>query len=147
MMDNKELILQALAARELAYAPYSNFYVGAALLGKNGVVYRGCNIENSGFSGTNCAERTAVFKAVSEGVHDFEKIAVVGGPKGPVTQLCAPCGVCRQVLSEFVDPAAFQVILAASPEEYEVYTLDQLLPLSFRPGGDSDLSFIDMDKF
>lgn len=144
-MDTKQLIQRAIDARELAYAPYSGFYVGAALETKGDAVYTGCNIENSGFSGTNCAERTAIFKAVSEGVRDFTRIAVVGGPKGPLTSRCAPCGVCRQVMAEFVDPDIFEVLLASSSDDYTTYTLAQLLPLAFRPGGDSDLIFIDMD--
>lgn len=143
-MEIKDLIQRAMDARELAYAPYSNYFVGAALLTQDGEVYTGCNIENSGFSATNCAERTAIFKAVSEGKTKFDKIAVVGGPKGPLQKYCTPCGVCRQVMSEFVDPDTFQIISAMSPDDYRTYTLTEMLPLSFRPGGDSDISFIQL---
>ena len=117
-----------------AYAPYSKFKVGAALLGKNGVVYKGCNIENAGYSPTNCAERTAFFKAVSEGQKAFDAIAIVGGMED-ATELdfCAPCGVCRQVMMEFCNPDTFEIILAKNPEEYQVYKLKELLPMGFGP--------------
>ncbi|MCX7711531.1 MAG: cytidine deaminase, partial [Clostridia bacterium] len=94
-----------------------------------------CNIENAAFTPTNCAERTAFFKAVSEGEHEFEAIAIAGGPTDgrPYDEYCAPCGVCRQVLREFVDPKAFLVILARSEEDYSIYSLESLLPLSFGP--------------
>ena len=95
-MNIPELIHKAIAAREFAYAPYSNFCVGAALLTKSGKIYTGCNVENAGYSATNCAERTAFFKAVSEGEREFAAIAIVGGPRGPLTEDCSPCGVCRQ---------------------------------------------------
>jgi cytidine deaminase len=140
-MEIRELIQRAINARERAYAPYSNFCVGAALLTQDGTVYEGCNIENSAFSGTNCAERTALFKAVSEGVRAFEAIAVVGGPRGPLDGYCAPCGVCRQVLREFVAPEKFTVYLAKSPDEYRTYTLADLLPLSFGPDGNAGPEF------
>jgi len=133
-MEIKDLINMALEAREKAYAPYSNFYVGAALLTKEGEVFTGCNVENAGFSATNCAERTAFFKAVSEGKKSFQKIVIVGGVEGPVTQYCAPCGVCRQVMIEFCDPKEFVVILAKSPTEYKEYLLEELLPLGSYPG-------------
>lgn len=132
-MENRELIKSALEAREYAYAPYSNFYVGAALLTKEGKVYQGCNIENAGYTATNCAERTAFFKAVSEGVRKFEAIAIVGSMKGPVTSYAAPCGVCRQVMMEFGDPKTFRVIVAISEDEYREYTLEELLPMGFGP--------------
>ncbi len=135
-MQTEKLISEAFAAQEQAYAPYSNFQVGAALLAGNGQIYRGCNIENAAYSATNCAERTAIFKAVSEGVTEFDTIAIVGNKKGVPKgegDLCAPCGVCRQVMREFADPKSFRVILAVSEEEYEEYTLEQLLPLSFGP--------------
>ena len=99
-MNIPELIHKAIAAREFAYAPYSNFCVGAALLTKSGKIYTGCNVENAGYSATNCAERTAFFKAVSEGEREFAAIAIVGGPRGPLTEYCSPCGVCRQVMAE-----------------------------------------------
>ena len=133
-MDYKLLIREAIAAKEMAYVPYSHFRVGAALLTKDGKIYRGCNIENVAFTPTNCAERTAFFKAVSEGVYDFEAIAIVGGNKdNKELDYCAPCGVCRQVMMEFCDYDTFEVILAKSEEEYEVYKLKELLPLGFGP--------------
>ena len=135
-MDNKELIRQALEAREMAYAPYSGFKVGAALLTKEGRVYKGCNIENEGYTPTNCAERTAFFKAVSEGITEFDAIAIVGNkkfvPRGE-GDYCPPCGVCRQVMREFCNPETFQIILAKSETEYRIYTLKELLPLGFGP--------------
>ncbi len=130
-MDEQELVRAAFGMLKFSYAPYSKFNVGAALLSKDGKVYTGCNIENSAFSPSVCAERTALFKAVSEGVCDFEAIAVVGGLGGVVTKVCPPCGVCRQVLSEFCNPD-FKVILAKSPTDYEVHTLSEMLPLGFR---------------
>lgn len=130
----EELIEMAMDARRLAYAPYSKFKVGAALLGSNGIVYMGCNVENSSYSATNCAERTAIFSAVAEGQKEFEAIAIVGGNEdASELEFCAPCGVCRQVLREFCDPMEFEVILARNTEEYEVFTLEELLPLSFGP--------------
>lgn len=134
MADYKELIEKAFQAREKSYSPYSNFKVGAALLGSNGKIYLGCNIENASYTPTNCAERTAFFKAVSEGQMDFEAIAIVGGPaavKKGEGDYCAPCGVCRQVMAEFCDPKRFKVILAKSETEYKEYLLEELLPLSF----------------
>ena len=128
-MSNEELIKLAIEARELAYAPYSHWKVGAALLTKSGKVYKGCNIENSGFTATVCAERTAFFKAISEGVYDFEKIAIVGGDeKAGLTGICTPCGVCRQVMSEFCDPDNFRVLCSKSETEYEDRALRELLP-------------------
>ena len=132
-METKELISQALSARENAYAPYSGFMVGAALLCKDGTVYTGCNIENAAFTPTNCAERTAFFKAVSEGVRDFQAICIVGGKGGVLTEYAAPCGVCRQVMMEFCDPETFQIILAVDKEKYDIFTLNELLPLGFGP--------------
>lgn len=132
-MDNKELIRMALEAREQAYVPYSKYMVGAALLTKEGRVYKGCNIENAAYTPTNCAERTAFFKAVSEGVKEFDAICVVGGKEGILTEYAAPCGVCRQVMMEFCDPDTFQVILAVSREKYEIFPLKELLPMGFGP--------------
>ena len=133
-MDNKELIRLALEARQMSYSPYSGFMVGAALLAKNGKVYQGCNIENSAYTPTNCAERTAFFKAVSEGVKEFEKIVVVGGPKeAKELDFCAPCGVCRQVMTEFCDYESFEVILAKNEEEFKVFTLKDIIPVAFGP--------------
>ena len=134
-MTNEELILEAKKAREHAYVPYSHFQVGAALVTKSGKIYHGCNIENAAYAPTNCAERTAFFRAVYEGEREFAKIAIVGGPEGiEADEMCAPCGVCRQVMMEFCDPETFQIILATSVEQYEVFTLRELLPLGFGPG-------------
>ena len=132
-METKELITQALSARENAYAPYSGFMVGAALLCKDGTVYTGCNIENAAFTPTNCAERTAFFKAVSEGERHFAAICIVGGKDGKLADYTSPCGVCRQVMMEFCDPKTFKVILAVSKEQYDVYTLEELFPQGFGP--------------
>ena len=132
-MNIPELIHKAIAAREFAYAPYSNFCVGAALLTKSGKIYTGCNVENAGYSATNCAERTAFFKAVSEGEREFAAIAIVGGPRGPLTEYCSPCGVCRQVMREFCAPDDFKIYLAKSPEDYREFTLEQILPMGFGP--------------
>lgn len=131
----RRLIERALEARTYSYSPYSHFQVGAALLSQDGRVFTGCNIENAGYTPTNCGERTAFFKAVSEGVRDFTAIAVVAGPEGTVGDLAmgAPCGVCLQVMMEFCDPGSFQIILAASPEKYEIFTLGELLPRGFGP--------------
>ncbi len=128
-MSDRELLLQAISAREFAYAPYSGFRVGAALLGKSGKVYLGCNVENAAYSVTNCAERTAIFKAVSEGEREFTAIAIVGGKEEAVSETCAPCGVCRQALSEFCG-GDLRVVLG-TPDQLVVYTLADLLPLSF----------------
>ena len=129
MTDFKQLMIEAQNARKYSYAPYSHFCVGAALLTKSGKIYTGCNIENAGYSATNCAERTAIFKAVSEGERDFEAIAIVGGREGEIADFCAPCGVCRQVIAEFC-PEDFKIVLG-NGEKYEVYTLDKLLPFAF----------------
>ena len=134
-MTDLELMQLAAAAREFSYAPYSHFRVGAALLGKSGRVYTGCNVENASYTPTNCAERTAVFKAVSEGETSFDAIAVIGGKDEELSPLCAPCGVCRQVLSEFCD-ADLRVILG-TPEAITVTDLGSLLPFSF---GKKDLT-------
>ncbi|MBO5259160.1 MAG: cytidine deaminase [Agathobacter sp.] len=133
-MDYARLIEQALNARKQAYTPYSGFQVGAALLTKSGKIYTGCNIENAAYTPTNCAERTAFFKAVSEGEREFEAIAIVGGAKeAEYLDFCPPCGVCRQVMMEFCKPSEFQIILGRSKEEYKIYTLEELLPLGFGP--------------
>ena len=128
-MSDLELMKLAEAARTKAYAPYSGFSVGAALLAKSGVVYTGCNIENAAYSPTNCAERTAFFKAVSEGEREFSAIAIVGGKGEEIQDLCAPCGVCRQVMAEFCD-SDFRILLG-SAEKISAYSLRELLPLSF----------------
>lgn len=128
---NEVLVKAAIDATKYAYVPYSNFKVGAAILAENGKIYTGCNIENASYSPTNCAERTAIFKAVSEGVTKFKKIAVVGGPNGNLENYCPPCGVCRQVISEFADED-FELILGTSENTYAVYNFFQeVLPLSF----------------
>ena len=129
----EKLIDTAIAQLQFSYTPYSHFKVGAALLAANGTVYGGCNIENAAYTPTNCAERTAFFKAVSEGVRTFDAICVVGGKEGVLTEYAAPCGVCRQVMMEFCDPDSFQIILATSREQYDIYTLRELLPLGFGP--------------
>ena len=128
---NQTLVEAAIDATKFAYVPYSNFKVGAAILADNGKIYTGCNIENASYSPTNCAERTAIFKAVSEGVTKFKKIAVVGGPNGNLENYCPPCGVCRQVISEFADEE-FELILGTSKNTYAVYNFfEEVLPLSF----------------
>lgn len=129
----QKLITEATEARKNAYAPYSEFYVGAALLTKDGKIYRGCNIENAAYTPSNCAERTAFFKAVSEGNTEFTAIAIVGGREGRETDYCPPCGVCRQVMREFCDEKEFSVIVAKSNSEYKIFTLEQLFPMSFGP--------------
>lgn len=131
--EKKELIKQAIAAMQTAYAPYSHFRVGAALLTRSGRIYRGGNIENAAYTPTNCAERTAFFKAVSEGEREFAAICVVGGKNGVLTDYVAPCGVCRQVMMEFCDPESFLIILAMDENTYQEYTLKQLLPEGFGP--------------
>lgn len=131
-MTDLELMQLAVKAREMSYSPYSNFRVGAALLGKSGKVYTGCNVENAAYSPTNCAERTAVFKAVSEGERSFEKIAIVGGMAETIADFCAPCGVCRQVLAEFCDKDFIFVL--GNPDNIKTYTFEEVLPLSFGKG-------------
>lgn len=129
----QDLIRRAFAAQKFAYTPYSHFNVGAALLAKNGKVYTGCNIENAGYTATNCAERTALFKAVSEGERQFAAIAIVGSLQGTVNELVTgPCGVCRQALYEFGGPD-LTVIMARTEDDYIVTTLGQLLPYGFGP--------------
>ncbi|MBQ7358639.1 MAG: cytidine deaminase [Lachnospiraceae bacterium] len=128
-----DLIEKANDARKHAYTPYSEFKVGAALLLKNGEIVTGCNIENSAFSPTNCAERTAFFKAISEGERDFVAIAVVGGKKEIPESFAFPCGVCRQVMREFCEDD-FQIIVAKTKQEYKIFTLPQLLPEGFGGG-------------
>ena len=131
MIDRKLLIEKAFEAQKFCYTPYSNFNVGAALLAADGTIYQGCNIENAAYTPTNCAERTAFFKAVSEGVKEFQAICVVGGRDGVLTGYAAPCGVCRQVMMEFCDPETFQVILVNTPDDFKIFTLEELLPGAF----------------
>lgn len=131
--EARELIKLAIEAREKSYSPYSHFQVGAALRTKSGKIYQGCNIENAAYSPTNCAERTAFFKAVSEGEREFTGIAVVGSPEGEITQKAYPCGVCRQVMMEFCDPQTFQIITAISEKDYQIILLEEMLPYGFSP--------------
>ena len=131
-MTREKLIDLAFAAMDKAYAPYSGYKVGAALLSRSGRVFSGCNVENAAYGPTNCAERTAFFKAVSEGEREFSAIAVVGGKDGNVKDLFVPCGVCRQVMAEFCD-GDFEIIVAKSPEKYSVFTLSEMLPMGFSP--------------
>ena len=128
-MTDVELLQYAVEAREMAYAPYSNFRVGAALLGKSGKLYKGCNVENASYSPTNCAERTALFKAVSEGEREFTAIAIVGGMGETINDFCAPCGVCRQVLAEFCGPN-FRVVLG-TPDHPQAFEFKDILPYGF----------------
>ena len=130
----ENLIDTAIGQMSMAYTPYSHFDVGAALLTKDRKIYTGCNIENAGYTPSNCAERTAFFKAVSEGVREFEAICVAGGMNGEPAEYTAPCGVCRQVMMEFCDPKTFQIILVKNREEYKIMTLEELLPMGFGPG-------------
>ena len=129
----EKLIETAIAQLKYSYAPYSHFKVGAALLTAEGKIYTGCNIENAAYTPTNCAERTAFFKAASEGERSFRAICIVGGKDGVLTGYAAPCGVCRQVMMEFCDPDGFQIVLAVSREQYDIFTLRQLLPQGFGP--------------
>lgn len=130
----KELIAHAIEARTKSYSPYSHYQVGAALLTGDGQIFTGCNVENAAYTPTNCAERTAFFKAVSEGIREFRAIAIVGSPKGDeLTQYAYPCGVCRQVMMEFCNPSDFQIIVAKSEEDYRTMTLGELLPEGFGP--------------
>lgn len=130
----EEMIGLAIRQLDYAYAPYSHFKVGAALLTQDGKLYGGCNIENAAYGPSNCAERTAFFKAVSEGERKFAAICIVGGRDGVLTEYAPPCGVCRQVMMEFCNPETFQIILAVSREEYDIFTLRELLPMGFGPG-------------
>lgn len=129
----RQMITLAIEQLAFSYAPYSGFKVGAVLMATNGTFYTGCNIENAAYTPTNCAERTAFFKAVSEGERDFKAICIVGGKDGVLTEYAAPCGVCRQVMMEFCSPDTFQVILATGIERYEIFTLKELMPRGFGP--------------
>lgn len=132
-MDSKKLVELAFEARKNSYCPYSGFAVGAALLCTDGSVYQGCNIENASYGPTNCAERTAIFKAVSEAKREFVKIAIVGGKKDAESfELCPPCGVCRQVMTEFVNADRFEIILSDG-EQIQSFTLKELFPMGFGP--------------
>ena len=129
-MSDKELVKIAFEAMKNAYAPYSQYTVGAALLTKTSTVYTGCNIENAAYGSTNCAERTAFFKAISEGEREFSQIALVGGKNGNVTDLFMPCGACRQVMVEFCD-GDFEIIVAKSKDDFSVFKLKELVPFGF----------------
>lgn len=131
----EQLIENAIEARKMAYTPYSKYKVGAALLSSDNKIIKGCNIENAAYGPTNCAERTAFFKAVSEGVKEFSAIAIVGGLENETDLFSGyafPCGVCRQVMREFCD-SEFEIVVARSTDDYKVYTLGELLPESFGP--------------
>ena len=128
------LIREAIRAMQYSYSPYSHFRVGAALLAGSGKIYRGWNIENAAYTPTNCADRTACFKAVSEGEHEFDAICIGGGKDGILEEYAPPCGVCRQVMMEFCDPETFKIILATDETHYTEFTLKDLLPLGFGPG-------------
>ena len=128
-----KLIETAMEQLKFSYTPYSNFKVGASLLTKNGQIYTGCNIENAAYTPTNCAERTAIFKAVSEGVREFDAICIVGGKAGILTEYTAPCGVCRQVMMEFCDPKTFRIIVENGDQGVKSFLLEELLPFGFGP--------------
>ena len=123
-MELKELIDKALEAREKVYCPYSNFKVGAAVLFEDGNIYTGCNIENASFGGTNCAERTAIFKGVYEGNREIKALAVVGDTKASTY----PCGICRQVIAEFVEDTSIPIVIIKNKDEYLVKTFEEILP-------------------
>ena len=131
-MENKTMIEMAIAARKMSYSPYSGFAVGACLKAGSGKLYTGCNIENAGYTATNCAERTAFFKAVSEGERVFEKIVIVGGEK-EIADFCPPCGVCLQVMMEFCNPETFQIVLPNKSGDTQEFLLKELLPKGFGP--------------
>ena len=134
MINEKNIIMlidKAMEAMKYSYAPYSHFNVGAALLTENKKIYQGCNIENAAYTPTNCAERTAFFKAISEGESDFLAICILGGTNGEVKDYTPPCGVCRQVMIEFCNPDLFYVILAINKNDYKIMTLRELFPYSF----------------
>lgn len=137
MLEKKQieqLNQMAVDMTKKSYAPYSHFQVGAALLAKDGRIFTGCNIENAAYTPTNCAERTAFFKAVSEGVREFAAISIAGGLEGVLTEYTAPCGVCLQVMMEFCDPETFVILMAVDATHYEEKTLKELLPKGFGPG-------------
>ena len=136
MLHTQILVEEAIKARQNSYSPYSKFMVGAALLSSDEKIYGGCNIECAAYSVSNCAERTAIFRAVYDGKKHFKAIAVVGGKDCENTEFldyCPPCGVCRQLLREFCNPHDFKVILAKSIDDIKIFTLEDLLPESFGP--------------
>jgi len=130
-IDYEQLAKMAIDAKQMSYSPYSQFSVGAALLAKNGKIYTGCNVESAAYSPSNCAERTAIFKAVSEGDREFAAIAVAGSHKDSTPDYCYPCGVCRQVLNEFCEDD-FIIIAAKTNTDYHIHKLGELLPHSFK---------------
>lgn len=133
-VSNEALVQLAIEARNHAYVPYSHYAVGAALLCSDGTVYGGANLENAAYTPSNCAERTAFFRAVFEGRRDFVAIAVVGGPEGEApTAWCTPCGVCRQVIREWCDPATFRIVLGKADAAPREYLLQDILPMGFGP--------------
>lgn len=135
-MDDKELIRLAIDARSRSYSPYSEYRVGAALLCGGDTVFTGANIENASYPATICAERVAVGNAISSGRSDLTAIAIAGGKSsetGTLSDYATPCGICRQVLREFCDPASFRILVARSVDDYKEFTLDELLPESFGP--------------
>ncbi len=129
-MNKKDLFVIAKDAMEKSYAPYSNYNVGAALLTKNGNIYKGCNVENVSYSATNCAERTAIFSAIANGEKEFEAICIVGGKNGEITDYAMPCGICRQALAEFCDED-FKIYVGINENDIKKFTLGELLPCSF----------------
>lgn len=129
MLDYKRLMEKAGDMRKMSYVPYSHFRVGAVLVGKSGKEYTGCNFENASFPASICAERTAFAKAISEGEREFQCIAIVGGREGEISPMCTPCGVCRQVMSEFCD-GNFEVVLG-TPDKFKVFKIDEVMPLRF----------------
>ena len=129
-MNKKDLFVLAKETMQNSYAPYSKYNVGAVLLCKNGNIYKGCNVENASYSATNCAERTALFSAISNGEKEFSAICVVGGKNGEIEDYAMPCGICRQVLSEFCS-ADFKIFVGISENDIKEYTLGELLPFSF----------------
>lgn len=129
----EKLLVLAADMLKKSYAPYSGFCVGAALLDKDGRIFTGCNIENAAYTPSNCAERTAFFKAVSEGSREFQAIVIVGGRAGSWEQFCPPCGVCRQVMREFCSPDSFEIVLGTKSGKRRIMRLGELLPESFGP--------------
>ena len=132
-MTKEQVIQKAIDTLQYSYAPYSKFHVAVALVTKDGKVFTGVNIENASYPLTNCAERTAFFKAISEGEKEFSYIVIVGGKYAKISSHCSPCGVCRQVMREFCNPNTFHIIIAKSVEDYKEFTLEELLPLGFGP--------------
>lgn len=129
----KNMINLAIEQIKYSYAPYSDFKVGAVLMSKTGKLYTGCNIENAAYTPTNCAERTAFFKAISQGEREFRGICIVGGKGGKIEEMTAPCGVCRQVMMEFCNPETFEIILAVNENNYKIFKLKEMFPLGFGP--------------